>query len=231
MLTVAQLANSFDGVWHGNADHAIYGISSLSRANSKEIAYFDHPLLLSMLQSTRAEVLLLKAPFQTTCPVNSIVVTNPRAVMLSVTSFVPANTFVSTIHPTAQIHYSVHLGNHATVGAYAVIGEGVQLADQVVLGAHSVIEPEVVIGYKTQIGSHTHIHSKSHIGKLGVIGAGCVIGGSPFNYLKEHGTWQQGLTVGGVFFLSCEYFSRCIDWKKHGCCMLCSNWRSCGNRC
>ena len=60
MLTLAQLANYLDGVWHGNANHAIFGLSSLSRATLNDTAYFDNLLLQETLSNTLVGVVLLK---------------------------------------------------------------------------------------------------------------------------------------------------------------------------
>jgi UDP-3-O-[3-hydroxymyristoyl] glucosamine N-acyltransferase len=38
LLTLAQLAEQLGGVWHGNANHAIF-FASLSRATSRDLAY------------------------------------------------------------------------------------------------------------------------------------------------------------------------------------------------
>ena len=200
MLTVAQLAESLNGVWHGNANHAIYGLSSLSRASSKEIACFDNCLLKPVLTHTKAGAVLLKAEHLADCPTNAIVLTNPLAAMSDAAKLIaPLQTHVSEIDTTAKVHPSVQLGRQVSIGAYAVLNEGVVLDDGVIIGAHSVIESEVCIGKNTCIACNTVIHSHTWIGQEVIINSGCVLGASPFNYLKDHGKWRQGLAIGGVF--------------------------------
>lgn len=61
MLTLAQLADLLGGVWHGNAEHAIFHCASLACAKSQDLAYFDNLLLTQALTSTSAGAVLLKA--------------------------------------------------------------------------------------------------------------------------------------------------------------------------
>lgn len=199
MLTLAQLAEFLDGVWHGNANHAIFSLSSLSRATSKDLAYFDNPSLQDVLNSTLAGVVLLKAEHLPLCRVNAIVVPNPYAAMSAAAKHLSTSTKnVVGIHPTAQIHQSVQTGHGVSIGANTVIGEQVLLADGVCIGGNSVIESGVHIGKDSRIGDGVIIHSGSRIGRKVMLNSGSIIGATPFNYLKQHGSWQLGPVVGGV---------------------------------
>jgi UDP-3-O-[3-hydroxymyristoyl] glucosamine N-acyltransferase len=199
LLTLAQLADYLDGVWHGNANHAIFSLSSLSRATSKDVAYFDNLLLQEALEATAAGVVLLKLEHQPLCPVNSIAVSNPLLAMNEAAKHLTAaKKNSSEIHPTAQIHRTAQLGQDVSIGANTVIDEQVQLEDGVCIGANAVVESYVRIGRDSQIGHGVMIYSGSRIGQKVVLDNGCIIGASPFNYFKHHGVWQQGPAVGGV---------------------------------
>lgn len=199
MLTLAQLADYLDGVWHGNASHAIFSLASLSRASSVDVAYFDNLLFLETLNSTAAGVVLLKLEHQSLCPVNSIVVANPLAAMTEAMRYLLTSKETgSGIDPTARIHQSALLGKDIFIGAHTVIGERVQLADGVYIGSNTVIESDVHIGVGSQIDNGVMIHSGSRLGRNVIVNAGSIIGALPFNYLKHHGVWQQGPALGGV---------------------------------
>ena len=199
MLTLAELAKFLDGVWHGNANHAILGLSSLTRATSKDVAYFDNPLLLQNLTSTLAGAVLLKSEHQHLCPVNFIIVANPLAAMKEAAKLVSSTKpgFIG-IHELAQIHHSAQIGQNVTIGAYSSVGERAQIDDGVCIGSNSSIESFVQIGENSCLGSGIVIHSGSQIGSNVIIDSGCIIGASPFNYFKSHGTWLRGPDVGGV---------------------------------
>lgn len=199
MLTLAELAQLLGGVWHGNAQHAICALSSLTRARRNHLAYFDNPLLSDALASTQAGAVLLKEDHLALCTVGAIVVSNPLESMIKAAAFFKTSeTFSSSIHPSAQIHPSAHIGREVSVDAFSVIGEGVFLDDGVVIGSHVSVEPLVHIGAKTRIEHGAVIHANTLIGEQVVIQSGAIIGATPFNYLKEHGQWHQGLTLGGV---------------------------------
>jgi UDP-3-O-[3-hydroxymyristoyl] glucosamine N-acyltransferase len=199
LLTLAQLADFLDGVWHGNANHAIFGLSSLVRATSNDLAYFDNPLLLDSLHATSAGAVLLKAEHVALCPVNSIVVAHPLAAMNAAVKLLsPVEQPGTGVHHTALIHQSAQLGKNVSIGAYSVIGEYAQVGDGAVIGPNTRIEASVHIGKNSRISCGVFIHSGSRLGANVLINSGTIIGASPFNYIKQHGTWQQGLDVGGV---------------------------------
>jgi UDP-3-O-[3-hydroxymyristoyl] glucosamine N-acyltransferase len=199
LLTITELAKHLNGVWHGNANHAISNISSLSRARSKDLTYFDNIIFQDLLESTSAGVVLLKPEHLLLCPVNSIVVSNPSEAMNHSLQYLkPSSKYISEIHPSAQIDPTAQLGTGVSVGANTVIAATVQIANDVRIGANSFIGTGVQIDASTEIGFGVVIHEGCRIGRNVVINSGCIIGASPFNYLKQHGSWQQGPVVGGV---------------------------------
>lgn len=203
MLTLTQLAKSLDGVWHGNANHAIFGLSSLARATNKDLTYFDNPSLKHILAATSAGAVLIKSEHLSYCPVNAIVVDDPFAAMnKAISLFSPQAREHSGIHPSAQIHPTAQLGKHVSIGAYAVLDKDVLLEDGVVIGAHTVIESSVRIRAHSQIGSSVLLHSGCQLGAHVVINSGCIIGASPFNYVKHQGVWREGPQIGGVIISS-----------------------------
>ncbi|CEG57991.1 UDP-3-O-(3-hydroxymyristoyl)glucosamine N-acyltransferase [Legionella fallonii] len=199
MLTLAQLAEHLSGVWHGNADHAIFNLSSLSRATSQDVAYFDNLLLQRSLESTSAGAVVLKQEHASVCPVNCIVVSDPLAAIYKTARLLfTEKKSMSGIHPTAQIHPSAQIGQDVSIEANSIIGKMTRLADGVCIGANTVIESHVQIERNSQIASGVIVHSGSRLGRNVLINYGVVIGSSPFNYLKQHGVWQQDPVVGGV---------------------------------
>ncbi|WP_058533212.1 UDP-3-O-(3-hydroxymyristoyl)glucosamine N-acyltransferase [Legionella saoudiensis] len=199
MLTVAQLAERLDGVWHGDANHAIFSLASLSRASAQDLAYYDNPIFAQTLSNTAAGAVLLKAEHHGTYSGNVIIVSNPLQAMTQAAQYLsqPQSRTVA-IAASAQIHPTAQLGKDVIVGDYSVIGAGVQLAEGVMIGAHTVIEANVRIGKYSQIAHNSVVHAGAQIGAHVVINSGTVVGASPFNYVKRQGCWSQDLVVGGV---------------------------------
>ncbi|MCW8386505.1 UDP-3-O-(3-hydroxymyristoyl)glucosamine N-acyltransferase [Fluoribacter dumoffii] len=199
MLTLAELANHLDGVWHGNAEHAIFCYASLARATSTDVAYYDNPLLLPALNTTMAGAVLLKSEHQHLFQGNTIVVSQPAQAMVQATRILSAPlSSVSGIDSTAIIHASAQLGQGVAIGPYSVIGAHTQVGDGVTIGANTVIESFVRLGNNSHIGHDVVVHTGCQLGEQVVINSGCVIGASPFNYLKQHGQWQPGFNAGAV---------------------------------
>ena len=199
MLTLAELANHLGGVWHGDANHAIFSFASLARATAKDVAYFDNSLMRHALDSTLAGVVLLKKEHQHLYSGNCIIVSNPLQGMVECTQLlsIPKKAYLG-IDPSSSIHSSVQVGQGVSIGACSVIGAEAQLADGVIIGANTVIESSVRIGRDSQIGHGVIIHSGCQLGAQVIINAGCVIGASPFNYSKLQGQWHQGFAEGAV---------------------------------
>ena len=200
MFTLERLVQLVNGVGHGNAQYAISSLSSLSRAQASDIAYFDNPRLKSVLESTKAGIIILRDEHLPWCTAHSIVVNDPLIAMKQIAALFPTQKSPSVIHPSARIHPTVKLGENVNIGPYVVLDEEVVIANGVSIGAHAYIHALVTIGKNSYIDSHVRIHSNSQIGENVVINSGVVVGASPYNYLKEHGYWQQGLSLGGVTF-------------------------------
>lgn len=199
MLTLAELASHLGGVWHGNANHAIFCYASLARATAQDIAYYDNSALRHILDNTAAGAVLLKAEHQHLYPGNCIVVSHPLQAMMHATQLLSdSRPTYSGIDSTAIVHESAQLGQNVSIGAYSVIGANTQLADGVIIGTNSVIESSVHIGKNSQIGHDVVVYSGCQLGVDVVINSGCVIGAPPFNYLKQHGHWKQGFNAGAV---------------------------------
>lgn len=198
LFTLEQLAQQINGVGHGNAQYAISGLSSLIRAKTSDLAYFDNPLLIDHLRTTQAGIILIQEEYLSCCPRNAIVVQDPLLAMKTIAALFPKQEQRLLIDPSAKIHPSVELGNKVIIGPYAVIEQGVVLADEVVIGSHTCIHSGVRIGKQTNIDSQVTIHSNSFIADEVLINSGTVIGARPYNYLKERGSWQAGFNLGGV---------------------------------
>jgi UDP-3-O-[3-hydroxymyristoyl] glucosamine N-acyltransferase len=199
LLTLAQVAEYVGGVWHGNANHALFSFASLTRATPRDLAYYDNLLLQHALDSTAAGAVLLKEESLPLYQGNSIVVANPLQAMTRASQLLATQPVQSLeIDPTAKIHHTAQLGQDVSIGAYSVIGPQVHLTDGVRIGANTVIESTVTIGKNSHIANNVVVHSGCYLGTNIVINSGCIIGASPFNYLKQHGHWQQGPEAGGV---------------------------------
>lgn len=194
-----QLAEKLNGVWHGDAHHAIFCFSSLACATSTDLCYFDNMAFCSILASTSAGAVLLRSEHTQWCSTNMIVVSNPfEAMKKAAHLFENIRNRPSSIHPTAQVHASAQFGQFVSIGANTIIGCHAVLADHVVIGSNCVVEPNVIIGCESRIGHGVQLLTGSQLGKKVIVDSGAVIGANPFNNEKKQGIWHHGPVAGGV---------------------------------
>lgn len=199
-LTLAKLAEILEGEWHGDAATCLTGVTSLARAGSTDVAYYDNPAYHKLLTATSAGAVLLTAQHVSDCPVNAIVVNDPFLAMAKTAELlIPKRPIPLGIHQSAQVDASAVIGRNVSIGPNTCIGAGVTIADDVSIAANVVIESGVVLGKSSKIANNVSIYQGCRIGQAVVIDAGAVIGALPFNFQKMHGCWQPGPSVGGVY--------------------------------
>lgn len=199
MLTLNQIAKHIGGVPHGNGEHAVFAISSLSRATSGNLAYFDNPRLKTSLEQTQAGIVFIREEHLHWCKTNALVVSAPLSAMQQVSKlFIQSSSDLTTIDTTAKIHPLASIGKDVHIGAYCVIGEGVVIHDNVRIGENCRIEPFVTIGAHSVLSHHVVVHTSVLLGEHVMVQAGVVIGALPFSFQKEKGVWQAQAALGGV---------------------------------
>ncbi|WP_133139710.1 UDP-3-O-(3-hydroxymyristoyl)glucosamine N-acyltransferase [Legionella genomosp. 1] len=203
--TLAFLADYLDGAIGGNPDLPIQGFSSLVRANSSELAYYDRHLPLQMLKNTQAGAVLLASRDVSDSPVSTIAVSDPLAAAQAINALLAQSKEVplAAIHPHAVIHASVTLGEQVSIEANSHIAENVKLGQNVHIGANCSIASDVVIGENTRIANNVSLEQGVIIGSHCMIDSGAVIGAEPFHGYKVKGRWSA-LSAAGSIVISDE---------------------------
>lgn len=100
-----------------------------------------------------------------------------------------------SIHPTAVIDPTAHLGDGVSVGPYAVIGAGVTLGEGVTVGAHAVLSGTLTVGPHTRFYPHAVIgqdpQDKKYQGEPTRLEIGA------HNIFREFSTANRGTAPGG----------------------------------
>ncbi|KTD65877.1 UDP-3-O-(3-hydroxymyristoyl)glucosamine N-acyltransferase [Legionella spiritensis] len=198
--TLSELSSLLNGVLHGQEDRVVQGVASLSRATETDVAYYDDPLLTDVLNTSQAGVVLLSAPYSSSCPLDHIVVKDPLdGIMLTARLFEQSESLMSPgIHSSAIIAATAQIKSGVSIGANSIIGDQVMVARDVHIGEHCVIENGVTIGPNTSIAAGSVIGFGTRVGSQVVIDRGVVLGALPFNGVKNRGEWRSGPTRGGV---------------------------------
>jgi UDP-3-O-[3-hydroxymyristoyl] glucosamine N-acyltransferase len=91
----------------------------------------------------------------------------------------------ATIHPTAVISSTAHVGKNVSIAPYVVIEDHAYIEDNALIGSHTVIEHHAKIGQYTQLSPHVTIGSHCSIGKNCRIASHVVIGSDGFGFFTD----------------------------------------------
>lgn len=202
MLTLAQLANHLGGDCHGNPDSHLYSVASLTQAAKHQLSYIDNPSRLVQLKQTKAEAVLCSAAYLAYCPVNAIVVKDPKNAFIQAIQYFKQQSSApcpkGEIHKTACIHPEARLGLEVSIGPNTYIGKNVSIGDGVSIAANVVLGEGVEIGDASDISHAVCIYQSCQLGREVRLEPGVVLGASPFNYAKQQGRWIRGFDLGTV---------------------------------
>ncbi len=187
----------------------ISGIASLNSATDQSLSFLSNPKFFGQLSTTKAAAVLLPAralehlPEQT--PFMVVCCENPYLLYARLSQWFEKQRRAGiprSIHPTAVIHESVHLGNNVSIGAHAVIEENSHIADGVTIG------PGCILGRNCHVGADSLLHARVtfyddvRIGERCIIHSGAVLGADGFGFAPdathEAGAWSKIVQFGGV---------------------------------
>lgn len=92
---------------------------------------------------------------------------------------------IGTIHPTALIEPSAHIGKNVSIGAYSVIGQNVVIGDDVRIDAAVIVEADVKIGRGSHLFSHLYIGPRTEIGERCEIMPNTTVGAEGFGFAHD----------------------------------------------
>lgn len=175
--------------FEGNPTHLITGINEIHRVEPGDLVFVDHPKYYDKALQSKADTILINQRVQAPDGKALIFSDDPFRDYNKLTRhFSPWSMTIGnkgqavSIHPTAQVHSSVILGNHVSIGEGSIIHPGVVLYDQVHIGKNCIIHANTVLGsdafyYKARPTGREKMHS---CGSLIIedeveIGSGCTI--------------------------------------------------------
>lgn len=160
--TLKQLSQKLDAALHGDPCCEINGAAALRLATAGEISFIDHQKYRDALKNTKASAVVLTESLLPDCPVNALVVRQPRLAFAELLQLLYADRI-----PVAGIHPAAIVGEHSDIHLTAVVGANTVIGNHVKIGANTVIYPNVTIYDGVCIGADTVIHSGAVIGADG----------------------------------------------------------------
>ncbi|KZN65178.1 UDP-3-O-(3-hydroxymyristoyl) glucosamine N-acyltransferase [Pseudoalteromonas luteoviolacea CPMOR-1] len=197
--TLSQLADHLGAEIEGNPDQPIVKIATLLNASDQEIAFLANKKYRSQLDSTQAGAVILSADDAEFFSGNKLICDNPYVAYAKLAQYMDTTpSAASSIHSTAVIDQSAHLGENVKIAANAVIEAGAVIGDNVEIGAGCFIGKHARIGTGTKLWANVTIYHEVEIGEHCLFQSGSVIGSDGFGYANESGEWVKIPQIGTV---------------------------------
>jgi len=200
--TLSELAAKTAARLAGNPDYRITGVDVLDEATPEDASFLANARYREAMEKSKAGVICV-APDTALDPIkNYLVVDNPsRAFQILVELFLSPHALsgFTSIHPTAVIHETAHIGPDVTIGPYAVIDRNAKIGRGCRIGPHVSIGFEVEMGEECILHPGVVIRERCHLGNRVILQPGAIIGSCGFGYtLDTHGRYQKLEQVGIV---------------------------------
>lgn len=199
--TLSELAAAIGATVQGDGGCKIHNIASIAHAKEGDISFLVDRKYQKYLMRTKASAILLDKKLATSCPVNALIMQDPKLGFIKLLALLRPQSLPPTgIHPTAiiggncQIHHTVFIGPYVvievnvTIGARTVIGAGTSIGSNSQVGADCCLHSRVTLYHETILGDRNIIHS------------GAVIGADGFGFIqdKERCQWIGVPQIGRV---------------------------------
>ena len=175
----------------GDGSCKIHNIASIVHAKAGEISFLADRKYQKYLMRTKASAVLLDKKLATSCPINALVMKNPKLGFIKLLTL-----FRSQSLPPAGIHPAAIIGEHCQIHPTVSIGPYVVIEANVTIGARTVIATGTSIGDSSQVGvdcclySRVTLYHETVLGDRNIIHSGAVIGADGFGLMQDEGCRQ-----------------------------------------
>ncbi|QTS83711.1 UDP-3-O-(3-hydroxymyristoyl)glucosamine N-acyltransferase [Coxiella endosymbiont of Amblyomma nuttalli] len=189
--TLNELAAAIGAIVQGDDSCKIHNIAPISHAKAGEISFLADRKYQKYLTRTQASAILLNKKLAAICPVNALVMQNPKLGFIKLLALLrPKSLPPVGIHPTAIIGKNCQIQPTVSIGPYVVI------AANVAIGERTVIATGTNIGHDSQVGADCCLYSRvtlyheTILGDRNIIHSGTVIGADGFGLMRDEGRRQ-----------------------------------------
>ena len=197
--SLAELAERFDLLCHGDANPPITGVGSLGTASESQISFFSHGRYRTQLTNTRAAAVILQERDLAQCPVPALVTCAPYLAYAKIAELYEQKPAITAgIHPSAVIATSARVSPHASIGPYCVIESGAIIAEGAQIGPHCIVGENCTVGEHCRLLARITLVTRVHLGKRVLVHPGTVIGADGFGLAFDHDHWIKMPQLGGV---------------------------------
>ncbi|MFW0072825.1 MAG: UDP-3-O-(3-hydroxymyristoyl)glucosamine N-acyltransferase [Coxiella-like endosymbiont] len=184
--TLNELAAAIGAAVQGDGGCKIHNIASIAHAKMGEISFLADRKYQKYLTRTKASAILLDKKLVTSCPVNALVMQNPRLGFIKLLAlFRPQSLPSAGIHPTAIIGKNCQIHHTVSIGPYTVIGMNVTIGVRTIIGAGTSIGGNSQVGGDCCLYSRVTLYHETILGDRNIIHSGAVIGADGFGLMQD----------------------------------------------
>lgn len=197
--TLRDIAEELGAEIHGDGDCRIDNVGTLAGAGPGDISFLANRRYRPQLLKTRASAVILESEFLSSCPVASLVVSNPYLAYARVAAMLaPRRQAAAGVHRTATVSDKADIDASARVGPHAVVEEGTSIGPRSVIGAGCVLEHGASIGADCTLEANVIVCHDVTIGHRVMVHPGVVIGADGFGIANDGGVWVKVPQLGSV---------------------------------
>ena len=198
-ISLGELASRFGCELIGDPDVIVRGVASLQNANSESLSFLSSPSYKSLLPSSKAAAVILRAEDAAYCQVAALISDNPYATYARMATLLyPDIQYQPGVHSTASIESSAQVAGSAHIAAGVVIGERTSIGETCFVGPGTVIGDDCVVGDHCRFVANATIVKKVRIGARCIFHPGVVIGSDGFGNAMTPDGWVKVPQIGGV---------------------------------
>ena len=202
-MKAGDIAEKLNGVLEGDRAIEIEGVAGLEDAEPGEASFLTHSRYRSLMERTRAALVLVDRQWEGSCPAALLRVDHPDTAFARLAEWLapPRPAIAAGVHPSAVLADDVELGPGTAVGPHCVLESGVRVGPDTVLEAGCCLGAGVTVGSACHFHAHVAIREGARIGNRVVLHNGAVIGSDGFGYARKGPAWekipQRGIVVIG----------------------------------
>jgi UDP-3-O-[3-hydroxymyristoyl] glucosamine N-acyltransferase len=202
-VVLADVAAALGGLVHGDPATPVTRLASLELAQAGGLSFVAQARYAHLIEQTQASALVVspslvaKALGRGAC----IETADPYLYFARLTQWWRARERAGqapTVHPSAVIDASAHMGRNVTIGPFVVVEAGARVGDDAFLAAHTVLEANSCVGARTRLAPHVTLGRDCAIGDDCIVHSGVVIGADGFGFAPHQGEWVKIEQLGAV---------------------------------
>jgi UDP-3-O-[3-hydroxymyristoyl] glucosamine N-acyltransferase len=203
-FTLKELADIVSATLVGDPSYEVFGVNTLSEANSREVSFLANSRYSEQLKTSQAGVVCVEKNFSPLPDKNFLLSDDPSLTFQKILQcFLPKNSsfshFSEALHPTAIVHPSASIGKNVKIGPHAVIDANVIILENTIISSFVYIGPDVQIGSDCFFHPHVVIREGSVLKNRVILQPGVIIGSCGFGYVpNEKGEFKKLEQLGNV---------------------------------